>query len=329
MKNKSKTICILLGIAVMCILLCLFMAKHFKNKTNSGEEFIREANIIEEYLVIEGLEKEYSLLFLTDTHMVLTSEADSDRVIANANERGPAFMDAQGVSSVEQFPYWMEYANAKGVDAVLFGGDIIDYPSATNIDYLNENLAKLEMPYLYTMGNHDWTYPWEYMTETAIDEYRPLLTPFIKGDDTIQVLEMEDFIVVSIDNSYDNQVPPEIMDTYLELLEGDKPVIVMAHVPFLTQSVLTKAKQVWSSPVIIGGGNYGGINPSEASEQFIKETTAEDSPVIAVLAGHVHFYDKDYIDGDKKVVQIVGDAGFERSAILLHITGENINEEEE
>lgn len=328
MKSKSKTICILSAIAVMCILLCLLIAKHFINKTDPGEDFIREEHIIEEYLVIEGLEKEYTLLFLTDTHMVLTSETDSEQVIANAGERGPAFVDAEGLSSVEQFPYWMEYANERGVDAVLFGGDIIDYPSATNIDYLNENLATLDMPYLYTMGNHDWTYPWEYMTEKAIDEYRPLLAPFIKGEDTIQVLEMEDFIVVSIDNSYNNQVPPEIMDTYLELLEGDKPVIVMAHVPFLTQSVLTKAREAWSSPVVIGGGNYGGIYPSAESEAFIQATTAEDSPVIAVLAGHVHFYDKDYIDGDKKVIQIVGDAGYERRAILLHITGDNINEEE-
>ena len=50
-------------------------------------------------------------------------------------------------------------------------------------------------------------------------------------------------------------------------------------------------------------------------------TTAKDSPVVAVLAGHVHFYDKDYIDGEKDVLQIVGDAGFHNSAVSLTIKG--------
>ena len=50
-------------------------------------------------------------------------------------------------------------------------------------------------------------------------------------------------------------------------------------------------------------------------------TTASDSPVVAVLAGHVHFYDKDVIEGEKDVPQIVGDALFHGSALRLRITG--------
>ena len=56
MKNKSKTICILLGIAVMCILLCLLVAKLYKKQVNTVD-FIQPDHVREEYLVIEGLEK--------------------------------------------------------------------------------------------------------------------------------------------------------------------------------------------------------------------------------------------------------------------------------
>lgn len=326
MKNKSKTICILLGIAVMCILLCLLVAKLYKKQVNMVD-FIQPDHVREEYLVIEGLEKEYELLFITDTHVIVKSEEDDTQVAANAEVRFPVFADAAGVSAAEQFPYWMEYANEREVDAVLFGGDIIDYPSSSNIEFLNENISELEMPYLYTLGNHDWTYPWEYMTEKAKTEYIPALQPMISADGIIQVLDMGDFLVVSVDNS-SGQINPEALEQYTEILEQEKPVIVMIHVPYVTDPLLSKANELWNTPVAIGAGNYGGIYPSEESTVFLEATTAEDSPVIAVLAGHVHFYDKEYIGNEKPVIQIVGNAGFVRSGIVLHITGDEIKEED-
>lgn len=327
MRIKNKSICILLSIAVICILLCIIIIIAYRQKASQEVSLVNQDCLIEEHIVIEGLEGEYDLLFLTDTHVVIQSEEDDEQVATNATERGPMFYDVLGVSSAEHFPDWMEYANETEVDAVLFGGDIIDYPSQASVDFLKENVSALTMPYIYTLGNHDWTYPWEYMTEIAKEEYLPLLKPVIQEDEAIQTLDMGEFLVVSVDNS-SNQVNPEALEEYEEILNMGKPVIVMVHVPFITQSVLSHAKEVWSSPVVIGGGNYGGIYPSQESEAFISMTTAADSPVVAVLAGHVHFYDKDYIDGEKPVLQLVGNAGYLRSGMLLHISGgENIKEE--
>ncbi len=277
-----------------------------------------EKQITEEEIVLEGISQEYELLFLTDTHMIVIDEEDSAKITANARSRISQFKNTEGVSSAHQFDEWIEYANAEEVDGVLFGGDIIDYPSRSNIAYLEKQLELLTMPYLYALGNHDWTYPWEYMTEFGEDKYLPLLEPYMKGDTFIHTHDFGDFLVVAVDNST-NQVNEEVLEEYEEVLAMGKPVILMAHVPFLTQSVLTKAKTAWKQPVVIGGGNYGGIYPDENSTRFLELTTAADSPVVAVLAGHVHYYDKDYIDGEKDVIQIVGDAGFRGSAILLHI----------
>lgn len=294
-----------------------------------------EKHITEETIRLPGVEGEYSLLFLTDTHVIIRDENASDAAAENEAARYPGFVNEEGVSSAEQFPEWIRYANEIKVDAVLLGGDIIDTPSDANLQWLKEQLAQLDMPYLYVNGNHDWTYPWEYMTEAGRKAYLPLLEPFMNGNTAIQKLDFGEFAVVGIDDS-SNQVDSAALLEYEKILEENRqgalhrvesrwaenrPVIVMAHVPFITQSVLTKAKEAWDNPVVIGAGNYGGIYPNEDSERFMALTTAEDSPVELVLAGHVHFYDRDVIEGEKDVLQLVGGAGFRGEAILIHIIG--------
>lgn len=282
---------------------------------------ITESDVIRESLVVEGLEGEYELLFLTDTHMVLNSEEDSEQIKENAAVRKPQFADENGWFSAEQFPAWMEYAKAQQVDGVLLGGDMIDFPSDTAVTYLKENVDTLDMPYLYTMGNHDWTYPWEYMTETARTEYVPLLEPMMQGDAELHRMDIGELTCVAMDNSMD-VISWETLEKFEEIMAEGRPMIVLVHVPFATDSVLTKAKEVWSSPVVIGAENFGGIYPGEELNAFLNLITREDSPVVAVLAGHVHFYDKDYINGEKPVLQLVGDAGFRRRGMLLRISGE-------
>lgn len=292
-----------------------------EQNTMAGEQDASwDMHITEETLEIDGLKREYTFLFLTDTHMVVPDGEDSEQIEEYAGQRLAEFRNAEGVASAEQFEQWINYANRQQVDALLLGGDIIDYPSAANIKYLEEHLEKLEMPYLYTAGNHDWTFPWEYMTQYGRETYRPMLEPFMQSDCAIHELEFEDFIIVAVDNS-SNQIEPEAMEKYREILNKNKPVIVLLHVPLLTQSVLTKAKEVWSGGVVLGGGNYGGIYPDEISAEFMELTTAGDSPVAAVLAGHVHFYDKDGIN--ERIIQLVGDAGYKGSAVLLRVGGKN------
>lgn len=277
--------------------------------------------ITEEEVKIPGVEGEYDILFLTDIHAVVVDERESEQIVRYGLERSIQFYNGEGVSSAEQMEDWINYANAQGVDAVFFGGDIIDSPSESNLEFLRTQLGRLEMPYLYTLGNHDWTFPWEYMTERGKELYLPMLEPYLSGDAALHTWENEDLLVIAVDNS-SGQIDDGVMEQYKELLAMDRPVILLVHVPLLTQSVLTQAREVWSISVVLGGGNYGGTYPNETSAEFIELTTAGDSPVELVLAGHVHFYDRDYIAGEKEILQLVGDAGYHGSALRLHITGE-------
>lgn len=290
-----------------------------------GEDVFPGSQLWEERLEIEGLTGEYELLFLTDTHVLFEEGELSEQEKEYIASRKGMFESLEGISPAEQLSLWLSYAEEEQLDGVLLGGDIIDCPSEENLEYLAEELSGLEIPYVYTPGNHDWTYPWEYMTEKGRQEYLQPLSVYMDGNASFHFVDFGEFIVAAVDNS-SGQVAEEALAEYEKVLEQGKPVLVLAHVPFLTQSVLAEAREVWEKPAVIGGGNFGGIYPNETSEKFVEMTVAADSPVEAVLTGHVHFYDKDVIEGEKDVVQLVGDAGFHGSALRLSIGGTDAGE---
>lgn len=271
-------------------------------------------DMVEEVIEIEGLTKEYSYFYLTDMHIVTESDANDKEAAAYATERAPLFVNAQGESSVTQFENRIAEINRVKPDGALFGGDFIDSPSDSNLAYLGEKLGTLEVPYLYTPGNHDWTYPWAYMDRKGKKEYLPKLYPFMQNNPSIQTMENDEFIIVSIDNST-NQIAPEAMEGYKEVLQKGKPVIVMLHVPLFSENLPEEKSAVWKSAVTLGGGIHGGIYPNAVSEEFINLTKADDSPVVAVLTGHVHFYHKEMLN--EKIVQIGGGAGYLGEATLI------------
>lgn len=317
-----KRIVISMLVFALCISFVACKGDFVSEKTNDKDNRNTEStdNIAWEVIEIPGLIEEYEFLYITDAHLILLDGTETEEIKQHALERMAGFTHDNAFPIEEQFDMWLEEAGNEQVDALLLGGDTLDFPSEANINYLVERLTSLGFPYMYTPGNHDWTYPWEYMTEYSKENYLSSLEPYMQSNTAIQQMEFDEFIIVAVDNST-NQIAPEALETYKEILQKGKPVIVMLHVPLLTQSVLTKAKEVWSSGVVLGGGNYGGIYPDEASTEFINLTTAEDSPVVAVLAGHVHFYDKDMIN--ENIVQLVGDAGYKGQAMWIRVTSNN------
>ena len=284
------------------------------DETKYGNLFLTEKT-----LMIPGITGNYSFLFLSDTHMITLDGTEEDPVTENALPRTGLFKDSEGKESYENFPTWMEYANDTDVDMVLLGGDIIDFPSEANLKLLTENLENLQMPYAYTLGNHDWTYPWEYMTVTGREQYRPLFAPFTAENPAAHIIEQEELVVLCVDNS-SNQVEAEALFVTEEALSIGKPVIVMLHVPFSTETLIENAAAVWNSPVSIGMADRGGIFPDANTLAFQEKILAADSPVVCILAGHVHFSDEAMLTDS--VVQYVAGAGYMNEGIVLKIHGD-------
>lgn len=343
--KNIKALYIILLTAALFLLFCSGCAH------DSSLKPIDEANINTCQITISGISREYHLLFLTDTHIILSETGDSQEItqeIKNYSaQRLSQFTGASGIVSSDLFLSWVSYANRNELDALLLGGDIIDSPSPANIAYLGDSLEKLEIPYIYTLGNHDWTYPWEYMTQKGVDAYLPLLSPYMGGSNAsessffennffgnafsgnassyntaIHTLEFDDFIIVAVDDS-SNQINPDALEKYKEILKNGKPIILLLHVPLYTESLSAKTSSVWRQSVLLGGGIHGETYPNEVSTEFLQLTTAKNSPVAAVIAGHVHFSSISNIKGEKEIPQITGDAGFKGKGMIIHILPPN------
>jgi len=282
-------------------------------------------DVYQETIQIPGITGEYTFLFAADTHFTAVDEEDTDQIKENALARSGGFVNGNGFSSMAQFPYLIERANRKKYDALLLGGDIIDFPTKANIDFLDKNLAKLRIPYLYTLGNHDFTFPWEYFTEKSYDEYLPMLKSFVPKQDGWSILELDEFLILSVDNSTD-QFNKKALDGLNEAFGKNKPVIVLLHVPLEPKendTLLKKTIEVWGegkngrSKVLLGSN---GKRPNEDSTKFMEKMFEKDSPVAAILTGHIHFYHKDNLEHN--VVQIITDASYKGAVMEITIKGQ-------
>lgn len=277
-------------------------------------------NVREITIPMANITRAYTILFVTDLHISL--EKDLLQQEASLQQEAPLQQEALPQTD-NRLTGWIDYANEQKVDALFLGGDILDTPAKENRDHFAKEISRLQCPYLYTNGNHDWTYPEEYMTRKAREEYLTALEPYMDGNPAVHRWETEngDLLAIAIDDSA-GQISREALEEVQELLENrgrEKPVLLLVHVPFLSQSLLARAREEWELPVVLGGGNYGGIYPDPVSQKFLDEITRADSSVELILAGHVHFFNDDYVTGERSVRQIVGDTAMNRQGILLRL----------
>lgn len=273
----------------------------------------------EKEVVIKELQNDYEVWFLSDLHMVSAGDDDSSQVKEYALERSEVFNLQQKEDPQEILAQFIELANENKPDLVIFGGDIIDFPSKSNLSCLKENLQKLDVPYLFVMGNHDWTYPWEYMTQEGSHEYRPKVENITGVDSYAGMLEREDIVFLAIDNS-SNQVAAQAANKIEEAYATQKPIVLIQHVPFSTEKLIARAKDDWSNPVTLGMQVHGGIPVNEVSGKLYQNVLQDESQIRLILAGHVHFSYEEMISQNTK--EIIGDAAFKGSAVKIIISRE-------
>ena len=74
--------------------------------------------------------------------MIIPDENADEQVRAYEAERMPVFTNEAKIASSEIFTLFIEQANAEKPDLILFGGDILDFPSEKNITFLKDELEK-------------------------------------------------------------------------------------------------------------------------------------------------------------------------------------------
>lgn len=310
MKNHINRNRMIQGLLVLGALLVLTVfAKHYEYPDIQVSH--------EEVVVIPGLEEEYEFLFLTDLHLAIKTREDAG-VYGDADARINFFSNPKGTVSAKQLPQWVSYANKNDIDAVLMGGDMIDYYSDTIADYLKEQIDALEIPYLFTVGNHEFFSPWE----ESIPEDSVIYELFQDKNKAFQILDYDDFVICAVDNeAYQvNEASLGAMRRWMEA-NPKKPMILLAHVPFYTSNdleLLDKSLAAWNQALVIGTGE-GTRDTTAVSREFLDLILGEDSPVVAIFVGDNHFYHKGNLTDS--VAQWVGAPAFAGDGMIIRVKG--------
>ena len=277
-------------------------------------------------VTIPGLSRDYTLLQVTDLHSSAYTTAEAKAMNAQRRSyiagRRNAFTDGF-MFAEERMPYMFGYANEINADLLMLTGDIIDFPSELNISLMAQNISALRTPALFSLGNHDWCYADDYLSAGAAAEFIPKLNALSAGepadDPYVKYVDFGEFMVVQVDNSTDS-VTESTVDKFLELCELGKPIILMLHVPLHVDSMVADCTKVWGKDLGMGGDT--GVCAWSPDVQRFYQAVAEDenTPVVAVFAGHVHFNHEDALPNG--VMQYVTSTAYTGECRVITVKGE-------
>ena len=175
------------------------------------------------------------------------------------------------VSELDAFDQYMEMIREGNKhDAVVITGDTADFVSGATLRMLEKGLSELTVPYAIVAGNHE---PEQELPDGL--RLSVMKQPFYTVD-------LGDLVIAAF-NDQERCITTEQLAALKELKELGKPVIVIMHVPVMTEG---------NRDELLKAGVYFQLNyegcPQE-NHEFIAELSAADSPVAAVFTGHLHF----------------------------------------
>ncbi len=268
-----------------------------ESETEATEEIVEEPTykFTEEHVEVRlsDLDREYRIAWVSDLHMITDLTAADDILeedLEQLRDRYENFaVDENGVHAVEIWPEIVKYLNAGKFDAVIFGGDMLDYCSESNIKTLKEGMEKIKPPVLYLRADHDYGYG--YGGDAVTEETTHKLQATIDGDDLEKkYLDFGDFEVVGINSSTKN-FDHEHTKAIIDLLENGKKAILATHVPFYSDIPEEEEKleklsmKVRNTIYYWSGPNY---IPNEDTQMVLDKIYWKHSPIREVVCGHLH-----------------------------------------
>ncbi len=246
-------------------------------------------------LSIEGLTREYTIAWVSDLHLISDHEAGEEAgdvhaeyldAISKRYEELPITSD--GVHAEELWPEIVKYLNYHEFDGIVFGGDMMDYCSNSNVAMIKEGLDSLRAPYIYIRADHDYGayYGGVFFTET---EARALHQT-IDGDEiAYKYWDRDEFVVLGIDSST-KDMPEYYYNMVADVYTRGKPVIMVTHVPYesMVDNSLAQLSMQVRNQIYYWSDASEHYKPNNITSQYLSMIYSEDTVVKQVLAGHLH-----------------------------------------
>lgn len=246
-------------------------------------------------LALEGLDREYTIAWVSDLHLVSDHEAGQElgdvhgEYLDAINKRYEELaVTADGVHAEELWPEIVKYLNYNDFDGIIFGGDMMDYCSNSNIAMIKEGLDSLHVPYIYVRADHDYGayYGGVFFTET---EARALHKA-IDGDEiSHKFWDMGEYMVLGIDNST-KDMPDYYLNMVADVYSRGKPVIMATHVPYesMVDNSLAELSMQVRNKIYYWSDASENYKPNDITRQYLNLIYSEETVVEQVLAGHLH-----------------------------------------
>ncbi len=269
-------------------------------------------------LKLPGISRSYRIAWVSDLHMITDHEpgegviAEQLRAVQNRYEELPVTADGK-VHAEELWDEVVAFLNYGRFDAVIFGGDMIDYCSAANVSRLKEGMERLDprIRQLYLRADHDYGnwYGGMKFTEARAKDIQAEIDGDLPEDKRLVFGSEEEpeLMIIGVNDSTLN-MPDEQKEQLLgwakEAEEKDIPLIACTHVPYasMTDSSLKQLSMKVRNQVYYwnSDGSPGHFIPNANTWEYMQMLYREDTPVNLVLAGHLHASWEGKLNGDLK-----------------------------
>lgn len=329
MKKRIKYICIFLLLLIVVFVCIIVVKQNSKRKVeDTYEEMSEEVSeeetesqpieeessseheevvyptpeypFVEENVTIEleDLEQSYKIAWVSDIHMINDLEPADDVMVEHVEtlqtRYDTLFVTPDGVHSNELWLEIVKYLNYNEFDAVIFGGDLMDYCSKKNMDYFLKYFEELnpDIPMMYIRADHDYGFGYGGEAFTEIDAWNKHIDE-VPDKDSLdkKILDFDSFVIIGVNKSTKNMESwyfEFLEQQYRQAQEDGKQVIIATHVPYESKtddSLEELSYQVRNKVYYWGGGNY---KPDETTSRFLDLIYEENTAVKQVLAGHLH-----------------------------------------
>lgn len=240
-----------------------------------------------------GIEKSFSFLHISDTHLTLADNRDDDRKIRLSESRSKTFPNAfSNLTDAEKF------AKNKGV-FIAHTGDLIDFVSEKNLEEAKKFTDENDV--FFSAGNHEFSL---YVGEAKEDEnYRNLslekVQKVFKNDIRFSVRKTGGAKLIAIDNSY-YRFDKKQLENLKKECDENLPVILFLHTPLFNKETydFSLKNEGENSPAYLMSVPeelMKKYSPERYEQQKEDETTAKAysfimncSVIKGIFAGHIH-----------------------------------------
>lgn len=252
---------------------------------------MEKQQFLEKEFQIPGLKNTYRILHITDSHIVMMGHREEGYIIKGGPHMGKKLTDfgdvryehfsRNGITSAQRFASLCDQigANPTCADAIVFTGDILDFFTESAFDFMCENLKKIPIPYLFTLGNHDMIF-----SKMSDDQVRSKFTQLCGGNTEVQKLKLGELALIGIDNTRNYYSQQALLDLD-QAMEGEEQVLLFQHIPLST-------KEYHQMKVDLGEKDYAlgnqGICEGDSWKVLFQKIEAPDSPIRALICGDCH-----------------------------------------